>query len=149
MRQNTKIEKTSSVEICSTDFPLKSNVETNSGLTQTPIGTLGTYFGSDGAFERAHLKRRKKLVEELLKKHDAAMRSRIVDECRIDLEDVGMGDIVVKHFIVPRQEEQYAQGVNLAQGEMAVLGGGDAADEMLALRMQMELRVPLLKHHQA
>ncbi|GMI36594.1 hypothetical protein TrCOL_g970 [Triparma columacea] len=97
-------------------------------------GMHGGYYGEEGAFERAQLKRRKKLVEELLKKHDRTMRSRIVDACRKDLEDVGMGDIVKKHFISQRQEEP------LAQGYMGRDLGGGAADnnEQLALRMQME-----------
>jgi hypothetical protein len=79
------------------------------------------------------LKRRKALVEALLKKHDSATRSRIVDECRKDFEDVGMGDIVLKHYINnPFDELVQEQEAPMAQGRMA----GD--DELLALRMQAE-----------
>ncbi|GMH87984.1 hypothetical protein TrST_g12273 [Triparma strigata] len=101
-------------------------------------GTHGRYYGEEGAFERAQLKRRKKLVKELLEKHDSSMRSRIVDACRKDLEDVGMRDIVDKHFIVQRQEEPPAQGLGIMNPNRNGGGGAANENEMLALRMQME-----------
>ena len=105
----------------------------------------GDYFGTKPAFDRHHLERRQHKVNEYLFGLSEEIRPHVVEQCRGDLQDLEMHDVVRRFAARAAIQQQVPPPQPHARPVARLAGGGfgdqdrmEEADHLLALQLARE-----------